>query len=441
MIEITMMAMPAGDPRLVEWGERFRRLPLAREVVASFEGKAQEIWRGTFDLLRKESPEYRNAVDDEFTAESKSHCSELLKAIVAIATGRLKGSDPFAFVRRHAEWRARHDVPLVASLHAYRLAHKTYWTATRGALAGHSQRKEAHDALVMLSDFWIELFEAVGAVLEEAHAAEEAQIVAQNTRTYAALIEDLLQGKEPTDPEVRQLQTLCGIRPGLNTTVAIIRPFAVDSGRPVDTEVAVRSIVRLLQEVLPSYGFGKLVAQRNGEVAAIVSGDRDTVARLSKVLVSHGFGRHSANSVGAGAGLSLEKADLARLPEAVTEARIALELARPGHPLVSFAEIELNDFIIRHADKAALRLIPSWARNIHEANGQGDDLFRTIRAFAECSLNVKQTARKLGVHTNTVYFRLNQIKKHSGVDPRTFSGMSCLLTALRLLEAHGREPH
>ena len=68
------MAMPAGDPRLVEWRERFRKSPLAREVVASFEGKAQEIWRGTFDLLRKESPEYRNAVDDEFTTESKSHC-------------------------------------------------------------------------------------------------------------------------------------------------------------------------------------------------------------------------------------------------------------------------------------------------------------------------------------------------------------------------------
>ena len=435
-----MMAMPAGDPRLVDWRERFLKSPLAREVVASFEGKAQEIWRGTFDLLRKESPEYRNAVDDEFTAESKSHCGELLGAIIAIAAGRLKGSDPFAFVRKHAEWRARHQVPLVASLHAYRLAHKTYWTATRAALAGQSKRKEAPDALAILSDFWIELFEVVGSVLEEAHAATEAQIVAQNTRAYSALIEDLLEGREPDNPEARQLQTLCGIRSGLNTTVAIIRPFAVADGKPVDTEVVVRSIARLLQQVLTSSAFGKLVARRNGEVAAIVSADRDTSARFSKVLASHGFGRRSANSVGAGAGLSLEKTDLARLPEAVTEARIALELAKPGHPLVSFAEIELNDFIIRQADKAALRLIPSWAREIHEANGQGDDLFRTIRAFAECSLNVKQTARKLGVHTNTVYFRLNQIKKHSGVDPRTFSGMSCLLTALRLLEAHGTEP-
>jgi hypothetical protein len=293
----------------------------------------------------------------------------------------------------------------------------------------------------MLSDFWIELFEVVGAVLEEAHATTEAQIVAQNTRAYGALIEDLLQGREPSDPEARQLQRLCGIRPGLNTTVAIIRPFAVDDGKPVDTEVSVRSIARLLQELLPSSAFGKLVGRRNGEVAAIVSADRDTAALLSKILVSHGFGRRSANSVGAGAGLSLEKTDLTRLAEAVAEARMALELAKPSHPLVSFADIELNDFLIRQANKAALRLIPSWARNIHEARGQGDDLFPTIRAFADCSLNVKQTARKLGVHTNTVYFQLNQIRKQSGVDPRTFSGMSLLLAALRLLEAHGTDYH
>jgi hypothetical protein len=60
----------------------------------------------------------------------------------------------------------------------------------------------------------------------------------------------------------------------------------VADGKPVDTEVAVRSIARLLQQVLPSSSFGKLVARRYGEVAVIVSADRDTAARLSKVLVS-----------------------------------------------------------------------------------------------------------------------------------------------------------
>ena len=50
--------------------------------------RSAEIWRRTFDLLQRESPEYRNSVDEEFTKESKSHCRELLGAIIAVAAGR-----------------------------------------------------------------------------------------------------------------------------------------------------------------------------------------------------------------------------------------------------------------------------------------------------------------------------------------------------------------
>jgi PucR-like helix-turn-helix protein len=418
--------MAADDAQLAAWKERFRKTPLARTVVVELEGRAPEIWRRTFDLLRRDSPEYRNAVDDEFTAESKSHCGELLQAIIAIAAGRLKGADPFAFVRRHAEWRASHHVPLVASLHAYRLAHKTYWTVTREALAAHSRRKGALAAIAMLSGFWIELFELVGSILEEAHAAEEARMGAQNTPLYSALIDDLLRGTEPADPEARRVQALCGVRPGLRSAVAIVRPLPVDNGKQVDAEVAVRSLARLLQQSLPP-AFGKLVARRGGEVVAIVSADRDPASRLSKVL---------GPRFAACAGVSLDKSEVARLPEAVTEARMALEFTGPKRPLVCFAEIELTEFLIRRADKVALRLVPDWAREAHSAHGRDAGLFRTIRAFAECSLNVKQTARRLGVHTNTVYFRLNQIRKRSGVDPRTFAGASYLLAALELLDVH-----
>ncbi|HEV2446226.1 MAG TPA: hypothetical protein VGS58_09900, partial [Candidatus Sulfopaludibacter sp.] len=206
--------MPGGDLRITEWQERFEHCPLARSVVASLEERAPEIWQRTFDLLRAESPEYRNAVDDEFTAESKSHCAELLRTITAIAAGRLSADDPFAFVRRHAEWRARHQVPLVASLHAYRLAHKTYWGITREPLAEHGKEREALEAMATLSGFWIELFEAVGAELEDAHGAEEARIVAQNSQAYSEVIEDLLGGVEPAGAEARQLLALAGIGPG-----------------------------------------------------------------------------------------------------------------------------------------------------------------------------------------------------------------------------------
>jgi sugar diacid utilization regulator len=173
------------------------------------------------------------------------------------------------------------------------------------------------------------------------------------------------------------------------------------------SEVALRSLARLIDEVLPPSVFGKLVALRNREVTAVVSADKETAARASAMLRRRGLTQRSSNRLGFGAGVSLDKRDITHLPEALTEARMALDLAHPGSPLVPFADIDLTEFLIRRADKAVLRLIPDWARQVNGKDIHRDDLFRTIYTFAECSLNVKQTARRLGIHTNTVYFRLN----------------------------------
>jgi len=432
--------MAPANTKVREWSERFRKAPLASSVIASLQKRSAEIWQRTFDLLQQESPEYRNSVDEEFTKESKSHCRELLNAIIAVAAGRAErpDTDPFDFVRTHAEWRARHQVPLTASLHAYRLAHKTYWEITRESLLRHAGPKEALDSLTMLSGFWLEFFDHVGAVLAEAHAVEEGLSVARNTRAYAGLIDDLLAGREPADAEARRLRTLCGIRQGAPMAVAVARAFPSGNGKPIDLDVTRRSLVRLVNQVLPSADFGRLVDIRNDEVTVIVSSDSNTSRGFLKVLGRHGFGRRRANGLAAGVGVSLDTVEVARLPESLEEARLALEFASAAQPLMHFAGIDLPDFLIRHADKTSLRLIPQWIHHLTPAGGgQSDELSRTVRAFAESSLNVKQTARRLGVHANTVYFRLNRINQLTGINPRTFSGTSLLLTALRLLEAHG----
>src|SRR5579859_5836265 len=293
--------MATANARVREWSDRFRKAPLASSVVAGLHKRSAEIWQRTFELLQRESPEYRNSVDDQFTKESQSHCKELLDAIIAIAAGRANKSktDLFGFVRTHAEWRARHQVPLTASLHAYRLAHKTYWGITRELLVrhGHGGREEALDSMAMLSDFWIEFFDYVGAVLAEAHAVEEGLSVAQNTRAYVGLIDDLLRGVEPRDAEAQRLRTLCGIRPGAPMAVVVARPFQSVNGKEIDLEVALRSFVRLVQQVLPSAVFGKLVDIRNGEVTVILCSDRDTSRSFLKVLRKQGFGKRAANGL------------------------------------------------------------------------------------------------------------------------------------------------
>jgi sugar diacid utilization regulator len=137
-------------------------------------------------------------------------------------------------------------------------------------------------------------------------------------------------------------------------------------------------------------------------------------------------------------GIGLDKPALSQVPEALDEARIALDMTSPTRPLALFADLDLIDALAHCADRVVLKLIPDWVRRAH-ADGSERDLFGTIRAFAECSLNVKETAWTLRVHPNTVYFRLKQIKKHTGVDPRTFAGTALLVTALRLLDDQRRQ--
>jgi hypothetical protein len=430
-----------AEALLRQWHDQFKKDPLASRVVTGLRNRADEIWQHAFKLLQEESPEYRNAVDDEFAKESKAHCGELLQTIVAIPAGRARKreSDPFDFVRTHAEWRAQRQVPLIASLHAYRLAHRTYSEISQQELSRHDKPEETVRSLTILSNFWIQLFDHVGAVLADAHAVEEGLIVAQSTRSYGALIDGLLRGIFPSDPEGHKLCARCGIRSGAPLAVAVARPYSAERGKATDFEVTLRSFVRLIEQVLPSATFGRLVDIRNGEVVVIACRESEVARPLMKALQQSGFPKRAGKGHSTRVGVSLDVSDIANLPRAFEEARTAIDFATPARPLMHFAAIDLSDFLVRRADSAAMRLLPGWISHFQLENGdQMPDFSRTIRAFADSNFNVKRTAQSLGVHTNTVYFRLNRIKKITGVDPRTYSGVTSVLTALRLLEVQGQ---
>ena len=43
-----------------------------------------------------------------------------------------------------------------------------------------------------------------------------------------------------------------------------------------------------------------------------------------------------------------------------------------------------------------------------------------ILAFARCSMNANETARKLAYNHNSIHYHLNKVKDHTGLDPRNF---------------------
>lgn len=77
----------------------------------------------------------------------------------------------------------------------------------------------------------------------------------------------------------------------------------------------------------------------------------------------------------------------------------------------------------------------SREKNIQFANQllgsmNNQDLNKTLECFFSQNLNLTETAEKMGVHRNTIIYRLNQISKILGADPRIFEQAMTIKIAL-----------
>lgn len=74
---------------------------------------------------------------------------------------------------------------------------------------------------------------------------------------------------------------------------------------------------------------------------------------------------------------------------------------------------------------------------VEEDIAAGSGLVDTLVEYAACDLNAKTAARRLHLHANTAYYRLDRIAEKTGCDVRRFSDVVELLIAVRLLPGGG----
>ena len=56
----------------------------------------------------------------------------------------------------------------------------------------------------------------------------------------------------------------------------------------------------------------------------------------------------------------------------------------------------------------------------------------TLRTYADCNMNVLQTAKTLAVHPNTVYARMQRISDTTGLNALEYHALTDLLMAIDL---------
>jgi sugar diacid utilization regulator len=67
----------------------------------------------------------------------------------------------------------------------------------------------------------------------------------------------------------------------------------------------------------------------------------------------------------------------------------------------------------------------------------GGELDATLRAYLRCGAQVRATAEALGVHENTVRYRLGRIERVAGIDVRKFDALLAAQLAVQVLELVG----
>ncbi len=335
------VAMSARDRTLIaDWETRLRANALAARILTTLNDRKSEVERSALDGLQRENPQFSRAASPEFREEALGHCNAILQSMLAIAEGRTAalGPEPFRFVETHARRRARQQFPLAGSLNAYRLAHKSYWEVMRNSVASSAAgESEKTDCLMILSEFLLEFFDRVSGIMTDAYIAEERLLTARRARTHAALIEDLLHGRQPGDLDTQALCDRTGIRGGATMVVAIGRVGHSADGQAVDHARQLERLSESFRQALAPPGFASLVDIRKDEVVAIIVGGQRTSTHATRALRAIAPNLDGTYSIG----ISMDASEIQALPQAFQEAERAFEFTGTDRAVMHFGDIDL----------------------------------------------------------------------------------------------------
>ena len=121
-------------------------------------------------------------------------------------------------------------------------------------------------------------------------------------------------------------------------------------------------------------------------------------------------------------GISTVAGHLRELADAYKEAQVAIEVGKVFEnekPVIHYDNLGIGR-IIYQLPTTLCEMFLSEAFKKNPIEALDEDTLDTINRFFENNLNVSETARKLYVHRNTLVYRLEKVKKITGLDLREF---------------------
>jgi DNA-binding PucR family transcriptional regulator len=172
-------------------------------------------------------------------------------------------------------------------------------------------------------------------------------------------------------------------------------------------------------------------------VVLLVESDADDLADVLAGLIADG-----GDDPVLGAGRPLDEADPAALRQALAEAITALALARsrpPEQRVVRHLDIGSHVLLLDFVDRQVLHSFRESVLGPLE-RWDGVDLIHTLQAFLANDGQWRVTAAHLGIHHNTLRYRISRIAGLTGRDVETTAGRVDFALALAIGERRPRGP-
>ncbi|WP_329204034.1 helix-turn-helix domain-containing protein [Streptomyces sp. NBC_00683] len=389
--------------------------PAAQALAARCESRVNELARRMARDAFERLPGYSELPDDVKDVEVAATVRNGLRLFLRRVQDPQGRVGDYSLFRERAAQRAEEGMPLHTLLRSHSAGVYVLWQALRDEATD-----EEAGALIELVDFLLRGQETVIGAVTETYVEEQAALSAERREHHRGLVRGLLDGSVPPQRAFEEL--------GLEGPCLVVHLHLPQEQGPATTEVADRRLVRRIQALVDRSLDTRAVSLLGVEGGQVIipqpADDKDGLRTCEKLCTS--LRQVCGNGVrlaAVPAATAQEVQDAARTAADIV--RIARACGRP--PGLHVMDDVLLEYHLSRRDESSDR-IAALLSPIEDR----PDLVDTLRVHIEHRHDRRATARRLGLHPNTVDNRLARITELTGLDITSPRGNALALAALLL---------
>lgn len=388
---------------------------LLRKVAEELRPQADDIAQAMVDAYNREIPTYGAIGDESLREDVRSVSSAMVTTwLTVMSTGASLDAELLAKMTEGARRRAVQGIDMQSMLRAYRVGIRVMWGETTSSPLWRSQALQG--SLAQVATWALDFADRISTAVAAAYADENNEIARQRAHRRSALLDVILSASRS---EV------------VDGPTELCRRHSVASVR-VGSELTLRELERT-GDLLEKQGGATLWTVRHRSLVAIIDWprgiDRDHLCRSLSRLA------HGAQIEAIGLGGIAENVEETRqsYAEAVAALRIGPAIAQDARPVFDYQDLAPLIALLEQPDKAR-RFVTAAIEPLGDLTKR-PWVFETLEAYLTYQGHLQEVACALGVHPNTVKYRLRELRSATGTSFTEGEHASMILLALKVRRA------